>query len=110
MAITLTDNLVRRIKTLREQQGNQALNLRITVNGGGCQGFEYEFGLDAARGSDDRIFEKDGVAVITDEVSLPLLEGSEIDYADELIGAYFKINNPNAASSCGCGTSFSMKD
>lgn len=110
MTITLTDNLVKRIKTLRELQGNRTLNLRITVNGEGCQGFEYEFGLDAARNDDDHLFEKDGVTVITDDVSLPFLDGSEIDYVDELIGAYFKVNNPNAASSCGCGTSFSMKD
>lgn len=110
MAITLTDNLVKRIKTLREQQDNPALNLRITVNGGGCQGFEYDFALDATRGDDDHAFEKDGVAVVTDAVSLPFLENAEIDYVDELIGAYFKVNNPNAASSCGCGTSFSVKD
>lgn len=110
MAITLTDNLVKRIKTLRDLEGNQSVNLRITVNGGGCQGFEYEFGLDAARNDDDTAFEKDGVAVVTDEVSLPFLEGAEVDYVDELIGAYFKVNNPNAASSCGCGTSFSVKD
>lgn len=110
MTITLTDNLVKRIKTLRNQQGNPALNLRLTVNGGGCQGFEYVFTLDPARRDGDIVFEKDGVAVVTDEVSLPFLEGAEIDYVDELIGAYFKVNNPNAASSCGCGTSFAVKD
>lgn len=108
MTITLTDSLVKRIKTLREKQGDPALNLRITVNGGGCQGFEYAFTLDAARNGDDQAFEKDGVAVVTDEVSLPFLAGSEVDYVDELIGAHFKVNNPNAASSCGCGTSFSV--
>lgn len=108
MTITLTDSLVKRIKTLREIQGDPALNLRITVNGGGCQGFEYAFTLDAARHGDDQAFEKDGVAVVTDEVSLPFLSGSEVDYVDELIGAHFKVNNPNAASSCGCGTSFSV--
>lgn len=108
MTITLTDSLVKRIKTLREKQGNPSLNLRITVNGGGCQGFEYAFTLDPAQNDDDQTFEKDGVAVVTDEVSLPFLAGSEVDYVDELIGAYFKVNNPNATSSCGCGTSFSV--
>ncbi len=108
MTITLTDSLVKRIKTLREKQGDPALNLRITVNGGGCQGFEYAFDLDAVRNDDDQVFEKDGVAVVTDEISLPYLAGSQIDYVDELIGAHFKVVNPNATSSCGCGTSFSV--
>ena len=82
--------------------------LRITVDGGGCQGFEYIFKPDTEKNSNDHVFEKNGAIVITDEISLPFLEGSEIDYVDDLIGAHFKVNNPNANSSCGCGTSFSV--
>lgn len=110
MGLTLTDNLVKRIKTLQAKATNESAMLRVTVNGGGCQGFEYAFSMTSMREEDDITFEKDGVVVITDPVSMPYLDGSEIDYVDELIGAYFKVNNPNAASSCGCGTSFSVKD
>lgn len=108
MSITLTDTLVKRIKTLREGQDRPDLALRVQVNGGGCQGFEYEFILTEDLTDDDEIFEKDGVRVLIDSVSFPYLNGSEIDYVDELIGAHFKVNNPNASSSCGCGTSFSV--
>ncbi len=82
--------------------------LRVAVNGGGCSGFQYEFGLTRERNSDDLAIEKGGVTVLIDEVSLQYIAGSEIDYADELIGAAFKIRNPNATASCGCGTSFSV--
>ena len=82
--------------------------LRITVNGGGCQGFEYAFKPDTTKNDDDIIFEKDSARIIIDEISLPYLDGAEIDYVDDLIGAHFKINNPNATSSCGCGTSFNV--
>jgi len=82
--------------------------LRITVNGGGCQGFEYAFKPDTVKNDDDMVFEKDGAIVITDEISLPYLKDAEVDYTDDLIGAHFKINNPNATSSCGCGTSFNV--
>ena len=108
--IILTDSCVKQIKRLRDKQGKPDLNLRLTVDGGGCQGFEYRFEFAGAPEPDDTIFEKDGVGVVIDSISLPYLDGSEIDYTDDLIGAAFKVNNPNAASSCGCGTSFSMKD
>ena len=108
MSVTLTDNFVKRLKALREQEKKPDMMLRIQVNGGGCQGFEYEFKQDTTQNDDDHLFEKDGVAVLVDDVSLPFLEGAEIDYVDDLIGAHFKVNNPNAASSCGCGTSFSV--
>ncbi len=110
MTITLTESCVKQIKALRDKQGKPDLNLRLIVDGGGCQGFEYRFDLTKTTEDDDSIFEKDGVAVIVDSISLPYLAGSEIDYIDDLIGAAFKVNNPNADSSCGCGTSFSMKD
>lgn len=108
MSITLTDNFVKRLKELREQEKSPDLMLRIQVNGGGCQGFEYAFKPDTQKNDDDHVFEKDGVGILVDEISLPYLEGAEVDYVDDLIGAHFKINNPNASSSCGCGTSFSV--
>lgn len=82
--------------------------LRIAVTGGGCSGFQYNFALDDARAADDLVIERDGAVVLVDAVSLDFLKGSEIDFVDDLIGAAFKVNNPNATSSCGCGTSFSV--
>ncbi len=108
MSITLTDNLVKRIKFLQAQDNNPVLKLRIMVDGGGCQGFEYKFSLDTAIKPEDEVFEKDGIAVIIDHISLPFMKGATIDFTDDLIGAHFKIDNPNATSSCGCGTSFSV--
>lgn len=107
MSITLTDGLVKRIKSLQTQQNNPDLKLRIMVDSGGCQGFEYKFSLDTAVKPDDELFEKDGIGVIIDDISLPYMRGAVIDFTDDLIGAHFKIDNPNATSSCGCGTSFS---
>jgi iron-sulfur cluster assembly accessory protein len=108
MSITLTNSFVKRLKALQVQENNLALMLRITVDGGGCQGFEYIFKPESETGTDDIVFEKDGARVITDEISMPFLKDAEIDYVDDLIGAHFKVNNPNANSSCGCGTSFSV--
>ena len=108
MTITLTEACAKQINILKNKENTPDLMLRITVNGGGCQGFEYAFTPDIQHNNDDVVFEKNGAKIITDEVSLPYLEGAEIDYVDELIGAHFKINNPNASSSCGCGTSFSV--
>lgn len=108
MSITLTDNLIKRVKFLQTQEGNPNLKLRITVDGGGCQGFEYKFSLDSNATPSDEVFEQDGAGVIIDDISLPFMKGATIDYTDDLVGAYFKITNPNATSSCGCGTSFSV--
>ena len=107
-AITLTDSLVRRVRELQAQRGDANLMLRVAVDGGGCQGFSYRFDFAGAPEADDQTFEKDGVKVVIDGASLELLTGSTIDFVDELAGAAFKINNPNATSSCGCGTSFSV--
>ncbi|RVT85915.1 iron-sulfur cluster assembly accessory protein [Rhodobacteraceae bacterium CCMM004] len=85
----------------------QGMALRVAVEGGGCSGFQYEIKLDAPA-EDDLILEKDGEKVLVDSVSLPFLADAVIDFSDELIGARFTIANPNATSSCGCGTSFSM--
>jgi iron-sulfur cluster insertion protein len=82
--------------------------LRVAVTGGGCSGFQYNFALDDAATSDDLVIKRDGATVLVDLVSLDFLRGAEIDFADDLIGASFKVNNPNATSSCGCGTSFSV--
>jgi iron-sulfur cluster insertion protein len=82
--------------------------LRISVSGGGCSGFQYGFDFDEAVNEDDRLFERDGARVVIDEVSLELLKGSRIDFVEDLMGAYFKVENPNATSSCGCGSSFAM--
>jgi iron-sulfur cluster insertion protein len=108
MTITLTDSLIKRIKFLQTQEGKPDLKLRILVDGGGCQGFSYKFSLDNAITADDEVFERDGAGVVIDDISLPYMKGATIDYADDLVGAYFKVNNPNATSSCGCGTSFSV--
>ena len=80
----------------------------MTVSGGGCSGFQYGFSFDDTVRGDDRTFERDGVSVVIDEVSLELLGGSEIDFVEELIGSSFQIRNPNATSSCGCGSSFAI--
>jgi iron-sulfur cluster assembly protein len=82
--------------------------LRVAVKGGGCSGFQYIFDIVDSINEDDQVFEKEECRVIIDETSLQFLEGAEIDYSEELIGSSFKINNPNATSSCGCGTSFSF--
>lgn len=82
--------------------------LRVSVEGGGCSGFQYKFDLVAAADADDLVIERDGATVLVDPISLPFLDGAEVDYVQDLIGAAFKINNPNASSSCGCGTSFTV--
>lgn len=82
--------------------------LRVAVSGGGCSGFQYGFSFDDAKTDDDLLIERDGARVLIDSVSLELLKDSELDWVDELIGASFQIRNPNAKSSCGCGTSFSV--
>jgi iron-sulfur cluster insertion protein len=106
--ITVTDNAARRIAMLKEQEHCENAFLRVAVSGGGCSGFRYGFSFDEERHEDDVLFEKDGVAVVVDSVSLTFLDGAEIDFVEDLIGASFQIRNPNAASSCGCGNSFSI--
>ena len=102
----VTDRAFERLAEIAAQTGD-ARPLRVAVEGGGCSGFQYEIRLDEA-GPDDLVLEKDGVKVLVDAVSLPFLENAVIDFSDELIGARFVVQNPNATSSCGCGTSFSM--
>jgi iron-sulfur cluster insertion protein len=107
-SIALTESAVRRIASLKAQEQAENAFLRIAVSGGGCSGFQYGFTFDDQRNEDDVVFERDGVAVVVDDVSLGLLSGAEIDFVEDLMGASFQIRNPNAASSCGCGNSFSI--
>src|SRR5215471_13358592 len=106
--IVLTENAARRIAVLKTQEQAENAFLRIAVSGGGCSGFQYGFSFDDQRNEDDSVFERDGVAVVVDEVSLDLLNGAELDFVEDLMGASFQVRNPNAASSCGCGNSFSI--
>jgi len=107
--VTLSDNAVKRILELAQSPDHAGKNLRIAVSGGGCQGFSYGFSFDDQVGDDDSVFEHGGAKLVIDEMSLDMLAGSEVDFAQDLMGAYFKITNPNAASTCGCGTSFSVE-
>ena len=106
--VRISQSAARRIAALLAEEGNKALSMRVTVSGGGCAGFQYGFSLDDARNSDDRLFERDAARVVIDEVSLEFLKGAEIDFIEDLLGSYFKVQNPNATSSCGCGSSFSI--
>ena len=106
--VVLTDSAIRRIALLKEQEQAGNAMLRVAVSGGGCSGFQYGFSFDNTRNEDDLVFERDGVGIVVDDVSLDLLNGAEIDFAEDLMGASFQIRNPNAASSCGCGNSFSV--
>jgi iron-sulfur cluster insertion protein len=107
-SIGVSENAAKRIAKLIAEEGGDGLMFRVAVSGGGCSGFQYGFSLDSQRNDDDRIFERDGVAVVIDEVSLDLLKDSEVDFVEDLIGSYFSIKNPNASSTCGCGSSFSI--
>jgi iron-sulfur cluster insertion protein len=106
--VVLTGSAVRRIATLRTQESAGNAFLRIAVSGGGCSGFQYGLSFDDQRNEDDFVFERDGIGVVIDDVSLDLLNGAEVDFVEDLMGASFQIRNPNAASSCGCGNSFSI--
>lgn len=104
---SVTDRAFNRIAAIRAAEGD-AQALRVAVLGGGCSGFQYEITLDDTATEDDLVLEKDGSRVLIDTVSLPFLSNAVIDFSTELIGARFVVENPNATSSCGCGTSFSM--
>jgi iron-sulfur cluster insertion protein len=106
--VVLTESAAQRIAVLRTQENAEDAFLRIAVSGGGCSGFQYGLSFDDQRNEDDFIFERDGVGVVIDDVSLGLLNGAELDFVEDLMGASFQIKNPNAASSCGCGNSFSI--
>jgi iron-sulfur cluster assembly accessory protein len=106
-AVTISDRAARRIGEILNSEGNGAM-LRISVEGGGCSGFQYKFDVEHAKSEDDLVIERDSAVVLVDSASVPFLTGSEVDFVDDLIGASFRVNNPNATASCGCGTSFSI--
>jgi iron-sulfur cluster insertion protein len=106
--MNLTASAAARIAKLAALEGNPDQMLRLTVSGGGCSGFQYGFSFDTAVNEDDHLFARDNAKMVVDDTSLDLLAGAEVDYVEDLMGSYFKINNPNASSSCGCGASFSV--
>lgn len=106
--LILADTAVSQVKKLVEAEGNTDLMLRIFITGGGCSGFQYGFEFDDKANEDDLRIEKDGVAVVVDTMSLQYLNGAEVRFQEDLTGAQFVINNPNANTTCGCGASFSV--
>jgi iron-sulfur cluster insertion protein len=106
--INFTDSAAQKVAQLIEEEGNPDLKLRVFVQGGGCSGFQYGFTFDEIVNEDDTSMEKNGVTLLIDSMSYQYLVGAEIDYKDDLEGAQFVIKNPNAQSTCGCGSSFSM--
>ena len=106
--VLVSENAARRIAVLKQQEQAEGAWLRIAVSGGGCSGFQYGLSFDEQRNPDDFVFEHGEIAVVVDDVSLDLLNGAELDFVEDLMGASFQIKNPNAASSCGCGNSFSI--
>ncbi len=105
--LVFTDNAANKVKQLIDEEGNPELKLRVFVSGGGCSGFQYGFTFEEIRNDDDAAMEKNGVTLLIDPMSYQYLAGSEIDYTEGVEGAQFVIKNPNATSTCGCGSSFS---
>jgi len=105
--ITVSERAARRIGEILRLEAPGTM-LRLSVEGGGCSGFQYKFDMDRQQAPDDVVVARDGARVLIDQVSLKLLAGSEIDFVDDLMGASFRVNNPNAKASCGCGTSFAL--
>lgn len=106
-SLTLSPSAAKRVATIAQKQAKPAI-LRLSVEGGGCSGFQYKFGLADAPDGDDIVVETDGVRLVVDPVSLDLIDGCVVDYVESLGGAAFKVENPNAAASCGCGSSFAI--
>ncbi len=105
--LVFTEAAAVKVKSLIDEEGNPELKLRVFVQGGGCSGFQYGFTFDEETAEDDTVLQKGGVTLLVDAMSLQYLMGAEIDYKDDLDGAQFVIKNPNASSTCGCGSSFS---
>lgn len=106
--IRLTDNAVRKVRELVADEENPSLRLRVYITGGGCSGFQYGFTFDDAVADDDMVIDRDGAGALIDAMSYQYLVGSEVDYTEGLEGSRFVVNNPNAATTCGCGASFSI--
>lgn len=107
IALIFTESAANKVKELIVEEGNPDLKLRVFVTGGGCSGFQYGFTFDEVANEDDTVMEKNGVTLLVDPMSFQYLSGAEIDYQEGLEGAQFVIKNPNATSTCGCGSSFS---
>jgi iron-sulfur cluster assembly accessory protein len=106
-SITVSERAARRIGEILKGEPNGTM-LRVSVEGGGCSGFQYKFDMERAKAADDLVIDRDGAVVLIDPVSVNYMAGSEIDFVDSLIGASFKVNNPKAKAACGCGTSFAL--
>jgi iron-sulfur cluster assembly accessory protein len=106
-SVSMTERAARRIGEILKSEPAGSM-LRISVEGGGCSGFQYKFGFDQAKAADDLVLAQNGATVLIDPMSVQYMAGAQIDYVDDLIGASFKVNNPVATASCGCGTSFSV--
>ena len=106
--LNFTDNAANKVKSLIDEEGNPDLKLRVFVTGGGCSGFQYGFTFDEVQNEDDMMMQKNGVTLLIDPMSMQYMMGAEIDYTEGLEGAQFVIKNPNAVSTCGCGSSFSV--
>jgi iron-sulfur cluster insertion protein len=105
-AVSISASAARRLNAILK--GEEGAALRISVKGGGCSGFQYAFDVDRTRAEDDFVAARDGAVVVVDPVSLEMLKGAELDFVDDLMGQAFKVKNPNATASCGCGVSFSV--
>ena len=105
--VTVSERAARRIGEILKGEPSGTM-LRVSVEGGGCSGFQYKFDMEHAKANDDLVISRDGAVVLIDPVSVNYMAGSEIDFVDDLIGASFKVNNPQAKASCGCGTSFAL--
>jgi iron-sulfur cluster insertion protein len=106
--LNFTDNAANKVRELIEEEGNAELKLRVFVTGGGCSGFQYGFTFDEVQNEDDTTMQKNGVTLLIDPMSYQYLIGAEIDYTEGLEGSQFVIKNPNATSTCGCGSSFNV--
>jgi iron-sulfur cluster assembly accessory protein len=106
-SVTVSDRAARRVAEILKSEPSGTM-LRVSVEGGGCSGFQYKFDMERAKTDDDLVIARDGAVVLIDPVSVNYMAGSEIDFVDDLIGASFKINNPKAIAGCGCGTSFAL--
>ncbi len=106
--LVFTPSAAQKVRALMEQEDNPDLMLRVYVTGGGCSGFQYGFSFEEQEGEGDTRIERDGVTLLVDPMSFQYLQGAEVDYIDDLEGARFVIRNPNAATTCGCGSSFSV--
>jgi iron-sulfur cluster insertion protein len=105
-ALKISSAALERVRELIREEGDPTLKLRVFIEGGGCSGFQYGFSFETERGEDDWVLDRDGVELLVDPLSMQYLEGAEVDYVEQLSGAQFVIRNPNARTTCGCGSSF----